>query len=345
MTSTSKDIHQATGLREGTFGIATLAQGDRVFPALVKPNADVVDVSHRFHDTHAIFDDWERAFDELLRIAEEVEAHLHLGDLRILPPLARPNVLCAGANNRTHSAQMLTKNAFNQHNRLEGESDEEFFHRNFALMEKRAKEGVPFLWTSLHSALTGADADVVLPPLGEQHDWELEIAGVIGRSGRYVSREEAKQMIAGYTIVDDLGSVDVFRRTDIPWGYDWISKHQPTFKPTGPFIVPAAFVEMDDSVRISLSVNGEVMQDWRVNDWIFDMATLVAYASERVRLTPGDLLLAGSPPGNGMHHGGRFLKDGDVIDSSITGLGRQRNTCVREDIGDRTPAIGHWPAQ
>ncbi|MFI7301020.1 fumarylacetoacetate hydrolase family protein [Streptomyces sp. NPDC050121] len=236
---------------------------------------------------------------------------------------------------------MLTKNEFYQHNRLDGESDEDFFRRNYTFMEKRAEEGVPFLWAGLHSSLAGADDPVLLPPLGNQPDWELEIAGVIGRTARYATVEEAKSLIAGYTMVNDLGTVDLFRRTDIPWGYDWIAKHQPTFKPAGPFVVPAAFVHIDDTVRITLSVNGEVMQDWPVNDWIFDMATLVAYASERVRLLPGDLLLAGSPPGNGMHHGGLFLKDGDVIDSSITYLGRQRNTCVTEDIGDRTPAIGH----
>ena len=152
---------------------------------------------------------------------------------------------------------------------------------------------------------------------------------MIGGTGRYLTPDEAQGLIAGYTIVNDLGTVDIFRRTDVNWGYDWVSKHQPTFKPAGPFIVPAPFVTIDDDVRITLSVNGQVMQDWPVNDFL-QPGTGITYASERVRLQPGDLLCMGSPPGNGAHHG-RFLQDGDVIDAEITYLGRQHNRCVAED--------------
>lgn len=342
MTQDPANVNPATGLLEGTFGIATLAEGERNFPALVLPDASVVDLSSRWADTHAIFDQWTANFELLKEIAADgAAASLHLDQLRTLPPLAHPNLLCAGANNRTHSAQMLTKNEFNQHNRHEGESDEDFFKRNHVMMERRAREGTPFIFTALHSALVGSEDDISKPPLGDQFDWELELACVIGTSARYATVEEAAGMIAGYVIVNDMGTVDHFRRTDIPWGYDWISKNQPTFKPAGPFIVPSAFIEIDDSVRITLEVNGETMQDWPVNDWIFDMPTLVAYASERVNLLPGDMILAGSPPGNGMHHG-RFLNEGDIVESQITYLGRQTNRVVIEDIGERVPAIGHW---
>ena len=126
-------------------------------------------------------------------------------------------------------------------------------------------------------------------------------------------------MIAGYTVINDLGTVDIFRRTDVPWGYDWIGKHQPTFKPCGPFIVPAQFLDIDDTVRIALLVNGEVMQDWPVNDWVYSPAQYVTYASERVRLLPGD-----------------------IIDAEITYLGRQRNRCVAENRQGRKPPFGHW---
>jgi 2-keto-4-pentenoate hydratase/2-oxohepta-3-ene-1,7-dioic acid hydratase in catechol pathway len=261
--------------------------------------------------------------------------------VRALPPLKHPNLLMSGANYKTHVAQMLTRNTFNQHNRQPGESDEEFFARNYAMMELRAREGTPFFWTGLHSSLVGSHDDVVLPVLGEQPDWELELGVVLGGTGRLLSPDEAQGLIAGYTIVNDLGSVDVFRRTDIPWGYDWVSKHQPTFKPAGPFIVPAQFLQIDDTVRIKLAVNGQVMQDWPADDFVFGPAQVIAYASERVQLLPGDVVCMGSPPGNGAHHG-RFLQDGDVIDSEITYLGRQRNRCVAEDARGRTPHFGLW---
>ena len=342
MTQPDTAVDPATGLRAGTFAVGTFASGGRSFPALVHPDGSVVDLSDRFRDTHEIFDDWERIFAVLGDLsAESGRATLHLDDLRPLPPLAHPNMLMTGANYKTHVAQMMTKNKFNQHNRKPGESDEEFFRRNYEAMEARAREGMPFFWTGLHSSLVGATDDIVLPVLGDQPDWELELGVVIGGTGRFLTPDEAPSLIAGYTVVNDLGTVDIFKRPDVNWQYDWISKHQPTFKPAGPFIVPAAFVTIDDSVRITLSVNGQVMQDWPVDDFVFTPAQLITYASERIRLQPGDLLCMGSPPGNGAHHG-RFLQDGDVIDAEITYLGRQHNRCVAEDPQGRKPHFGLW---
>jgi 2-keto-4-pentenoate hydratase/2-oxohepta-3-ene-1,7-dioic acid hydratase in catechol pathway len=336
------NIDPATGLLKGSFAIGSFAQGARRFPGLVRPDGSVRDVGNLFHDTHAIFDSWDRNFDQLSTLAAgEWAAPFQFRDLRALPPVSHPNLLCAGANYKQHVAEMLTRNKFNQHNRKPGESDEDFFKRNYAITEQRQREGTPFFWTGLHSSLTGANDDVVLPLLGSQHDWELELGVIVARTARYASVREAESLIAGYLVVNDLGSVDQFRRSDVPWGFDWVSKHQPTFKPAGPFIVPAPFVRISDDVRIRLKVNGNVMQDWPVTDMIFSIPQILAYASERIKLLPGDLLITGSPPGNGAHHG-RFLQAGDVIESEITYLGRQRNRCVAEDVGDRKPAFGYW---
>ncbi len=337
-------LHPKTGLRAGTFGIGTYRHGSRRWPGLVKPDGGVIDLTPWFVDTHAIFDDWERHFPQLVDIAARQDGEHAFDTLEALPPLAHPNLLCTGANYRQHVAEMLTKNAFNQHSRLPGESDEAFFRRNWEIADRRGREGVPFFWTGLHSSLAGAHADVVLPVLGHQHDWELELAAVVGRSMRYASVDEAASMIAGYVMVNDLGSVDQFRRTDIPWNFDWVSKHQPGFKVAGPFIVPAPFVRLDDDMRIQLRLNGQTMQDWPVTDMIFSIPQVLAYASERIRLLPGDLLLSGSPPGNGAHHG-RFLQEGDLIESTITGLGWQRNRCRNEVVeAGRRPVFGDWPA-
>jgi 2,4-diketo-3-deoxy-L-fuconate hydrolase len=337
------DVDPATGLRSGTFGIGTFTAGARAFPALVLPGGEVVDVSTHYPHTLAVFEDLAAALPALERLAAPRHAAHDYADLRPLPPITRPNLLCAGANSRTHVAQMLTANRFNQHNREPGESDEGFYARNLAAADERGRTGMPFLWSGLASSLIGAHDEVVLPVLSEQPDWELELGVVLSGGARFTSPDRAGALIAGYTVVNDLGTVDMFRRADIPWGYDWIGKHQPTFKPAGPFVVPAPFVDVHD-LRITLRVDGRTMQDWPADDWIFSPEQMLTYASERVRLLPGDLLLMGSPPGNGAHHG-RFLQPGDVIDAEITGLGRQRNRCVAEDIAGREPHFGRWRAE
>ena len=335
------DFHPATGLAVGSFGIGTYAEAGRIFPGVVRPDGSVIDVSAHYADTHAIFNDWQRAFDRLENAARNTADNgLRLDALSALPPLAHPNLLCAGANYRQHVAEMMTHNRFNQHNRLDGESDADFFQRNLAEVDRRKREGMPFFWAGLHSSLAGANDNLIKPLVGDQLDWELEFGVIVAKSDRYLRPEQAGDLIAGYVMVNDIGTVDEFRRTDVRWGYDWVSKHQPTFKPAGPFIVPKQFVDRD-KVRIQLSVNGVIKQDWPVNDMLFSETEILSYASERIRLLPGDMLLTGSPPGNGAMHG-HFLEVGDVMDGEITYLGRQRNRVVAEDTQGRTPTYGKF---
>jgi 2,4-diketo-3-deoxy-L-fuconate hydrolase len=329
------------GLADGTFGVARLTDGARTFAAVVRPDGSVADASQHYVDTHDLFSDWDTAFPVLEKLAESAAKTGEYPDYRPLPPLAHPNLMGAGQNFKTHTAQMLTKNAFNQHKRHEGESDEDFYARNLELMEERSRTGVPFFWTGLHSSLAGATDDLVLPVIGEQPDWELELCVVMGNARRFVRPDEADETIAGYMIMNDVGTVDIFRRTDIHFGFDWISKHQPTFKIAGPFVVPRQFVDIAH-IQIQLDLNGERMQDWPAADMIFSPQQFVTYASERVNLLPGDHIFLGSAPGNGAHHN-RFLRPGDVIDATLTGLGRQHNTCVAEEIGDRTPVYPSFP--
>ena len=340
------DHDATTGLARGSFGIGTFAYGGgRPFPALVQPDGGVLSLADRWADTHAIFDDWDRAFDLLVDLAaKDRGSDLRFADLTALPCVSHPNMLFAGSNYRQHVAEMMTHNKFNQHNRLSGESDEDFFSRNLLEVDRRAREGMPFFWTGLHSSLAGANDNILLPLIGEHPDWELELGVIVGRTGRYVKPDEAGDLIAGYVIVNDLGTVDEFRRTDVRFQFDWISKHQPNFKLLGPFIVPKPFVRFDE-IRIELKLNGDVMQDWPVTDMIFSPEQILSYASERVRLVPGDLLSTGSPPGNGAFHGNRWLRPGDVVESSLTGLGRQRNAVVAEETGGRGWTWGPLPAK
>lgn len=334
MTTDQRKVVAETGLYEGTFAIGTLNGGQEDFPAIIKADGQVIDVSKHFVDTHAIFDDWDANFDKLSEIAaKHVDDGKVWGEFKARPPLAHPNLLCAGANYKTHVIEMMSFASAHADRRLPGESDEDFWQRNTEFVEKRAREGKPFVWTALHSAMNGANDDIPLSPVGEQHDWELELVAVIGRRGRHVSREDAVNMIAGYAVGNDLGTMDTATRDDVPFKWDFLTKNQWGFKVVGPFIVPRQFFDYTADVKIQLWVNGETKQDWPVNDMIFPPEALVSYASGRVRLLPGDMIFCGSPPGNAAYLGGRFLQDGDLMEAQITGLGRQRNRCVKEVVG------------
>lgn len=195
------------------------------------------------------------------------------------------------------------------------------------MMDERARNGVPYVFLGSPRAISGPYDDIVLPALGEQHDWELELALVIGKSGKNIAAEDAMEYVAAYTISNDLTTRDRLYRPDLKAiGTDWFTaKNADTFLPTGPFLVPAAFVGDPGDLRITLRHNGVVRQDESTKDMIFDIPRLIAYISTTTTLRPGDLLLTGSPAGNGAHWG-VFLTPGDVVESEITGLGHQRNT-------------------
>lgn len=340
------DINPATGLAEGTFGLARLRDDDNgVFNALIKPGGDVIDISSDFADQDALYGDWPRSFESLERINNNSRATgKTIENYDVLAPTVRPQILCAGSNYRQHSAEMYTFNEGHyQKQRIAGESDEEFFQRNLAFVEKKRAQGMPFIWLSTHGALVGPDDDVMLPAVGIAHDWEAELTIVTaGGAPRYLTPEEAGDYIAGYTIGNDMHTGELFSRDDTKWNADWIAKQPATFKQAGPFVVPKQFFPDRTAMQIELDVNGERMQDWPVDDMIFSPEMYLAYASERMAILPGDLLMMGSPPGNGGVHGGRWLVPGDTIDIRITGLGRQHHRVI-EDPSDRTPYFGLPP--
>jgi 2,4-didehydro-3-deoxy-L-rhamnonate hydrolase len=113
-------------------------------------------------------------------------------------------------------------------------------------------------------------------------------------------------------------------------GTDWLrAKNSPTFFPTGPWLVPAMFVPDPMKLGIRLRLNGQTMQDSTTSDMVFGIAELISYISQWAEMQPGDMLITGSPAGNGSHYG-RFLRDGDVMECEIDGLGVQRTRCVAE---------------
>ncbi len=190
----------------------------------------------------------------------------------------------------------------------------------------------PTLFAKYPPALIGAGDDLVLPAVSEQVDWEAELAVVVGSPVRHAGGAEARAAIAGLTVLNDVTARDWQGRT-----LQWLQgKTFEATTPLGPALVTSDEVGIDAGMRISASVNGEVVQDDDTSNLLFGPVELVCYISTFVTLRPGDLIATGTPAGVG--HGRRpprYLRDGDVLTTSVEGLGECRNICRREAVAGR----------
>jgi 2-keto-4-pentenoate hydratase/2-oxohepta-3-ene-1,7-dioic acid hydratase in catechol pathway len=323
------------------FAVGTFATAEGlVLTGLVRGEA-VIDLERQLPGAslRSLLDHWEESLDALQAIADRIPAkdfEHQLGSLRPLPPVTPPGqVYQAGANYRQHLVELTTAGPDRMHREM---TDEER-QRALVAIDERARTGSPYIFLGLPHSVVGARDDIVLPTGLQSVDWELELAAVIGRRARRVSREQALDVIAGYTICNDITARDrIFRQDVAGIGTDWFAgKNWPTFLPTGPLFVPAVHAGDPMDLRITLRLNGAVMQDSSTTDMMFDVARLIEHAASIAELRPGDMLLTGSPSGNGVYHG-RFLQPGDVLESEITGLGIQRNRCVAEADARLEPA-------
>ncbi|MDD0812841.1 fumarylacetoacetate hydrolase family protein [Curvibacter sp. RS43] len=259
------------------------------------------------------------------------EHSVPLASLRTHAPIPMPRqIFCTGANYRSHVLQL----AFDQPDSLgAGGTPEERRAISAQKMDERAKNGLPYAFLKLPSAVVGPNDPIILPRDVAKPDWELELVVVIGKLARHVSREQALAHVAGYTVGNDISARDRLYRHDLRTiGTDWMScKSSPSFLPLGPHIVPAAQVPSPQSLQIQLHLNGQLMQDASTSEMIFDIARQIEYLSSRVTLWPGDLILTGSPAGNGTHYK-RFLQPGDEVVGRIAGIGEIRNRCIAEEF-------------
>ncbi|MDH2444879.1 fumarylacetoacetate hydrolase family protein [Amnibacterium sp. CER49] len=274
-----------------------------------------------------LFERWD-ALEQQVRATRAPDGGLALDDVVLAAPVEPRQVLQTGANYRTHVIDLDLAHRPKDDPRSEEQARAEIAR----IMDDRAAHGEPYFFIGLPQTVVGEDQELVLPGYSDRHDWELELAAIIGRETFRVSREDALEHVWGWTIVNDITTRDLVFRRDMPAiGTDWYrGKNARGFNPTGPFAVPRSDAPAPDSFAIRLDLNGETMQDATSDDLLFDVPALVSSASRILPLLPGDLLLTGSPAGNGQARG-VFLKPGDRMTGSITALGTQRVTCIAEE--------------
>ncbi|KAH6621922.1 fumarylacetoacetate hydrolase-like protein [Boeremia exigua] len=227
---------------------------------------------------------------------------------RILPPLADRDVLCVGKNYFDH-AKEFNSSGFDSSDKVDVPSD-------------------PVIFTKRYTSII-ADRDEIYPhpDFTSTADYEGEVGVIIGKAGFRIKEEDAMSHVWGFTIVNDMTARE--RQRDHKQFY--IGKSPDTFCPMGPIAVPAS--QLPEVLRVQTYVNGELRQDATTNDLIFSVPYLIKTMSEGQTLQPGDVLATGTPAGVGLGlKPPVYLKPGDTIAISVTGLGTLTNRIASNSL-------------
>jgi len=213
-----------------------------------------------------------------------------LEDARLTAPVPRPGkLICIGLNYRDHALE-----------------------QNAPIPES------PIVFSKFTTAIIGPEDQVVVPAACTQPDYEAELAVVIGRTAKNVSREHAYQHVFGYCAFNDISGRD-FQFADKQWQR---GKSCDTFAPMGPFVATREEIKDPHALGIKLRLNGQVMQDSRTDQLIFKVPELIEFLTASITLEPGDIIATGTPPGVGFARKPPvFLKSGDKMEVEIDGLG------------------------
>lgn len=185
----------------------------------------------------------------------------------------------------------------------------------------------PVVFFKATSAVMGPNDTVEIPRTSVKTDWEVELGVVIGKHAKYITEDQALDHVAGYCVINDLSERDF----QIHRQGQWVKgKSCDTFGPIGPYLVTPDEVPDPQNLAMWLDVNGERMQEGNTNTMVYGVAHVVSYLSQFMSLQPGDIISTGTPPGVGMgKNPPHYLKQGDVIELGIDGLGTQKQTCVQ----------------
>ncbi|MGI6854686.1 fumarylacetoacetate hydrolase family protein [Mesorhizobium sp. 1B3] len=186
----------------------------------------------------------------------------------------------------------------------------------------------PIVFMKATSAICGPNDDVRIPRGSQKTDWEVELGVVIGKTAKNVSEADALSHVAGYCVVNDVSERAYQSERSGQWTK---GKSCDTFGPIGPWLVTRDEVADPQSLAMKLSVNGKTMQDGSSRTMVYQVAFLISYLSQFMSLLPGDVIATGTPPGVGMGmKPQRYLRDGDLVELSIAGLGSQKQRFVAD---------------
>ncbi len=183
----------------------------------------------------------------------------------------------------------------------------------------------PVIFAKYTSAVCGPNDPILIPRGSVKTDWEVELAFVIGKPGKYIAEADAMNHIAGYMICNDVSERSFQTERAGQWSK---GKSSDNFGPIGPWLVTRDEVADPNSLQMWLTVNGQRMQNGSTATMVYQVPFLVSYLSQFFTLHPGDVISTGTPPGVGMGmKPPRYLKPGDVVELGIEGLGTQRQVC------------------
>ena len=220
------------------------------------------------------------------------------GPQRFGPPFQRPSkIICIGLNYADHARE--------------------------ANMEL-PKEPVIFFKST--SALTGPNDTLIIPRNSKKTDWEVELAVIVGKRASYISEQQAHDHIAGYCLHNDYSE----REFQLERGGQWVKgKSCDSFAPMGPYLLTPDEIPDVNQLKMWLSVNGTVMQNSSTQQLVFKIPFIISYVSQFMTLLPGDVISTGTPSGVGMGmKPPQYLKQGDVVELGIEGLGEQRQQAI-----------------
>jgi 2,4-diketo-3-deoxy-L-fuconate hydrolase len=277
-------------------------QNDKVIPAVLENDTMLINCSF-------FGEDWNESFfenDGLSRLkAYLVEKQsdlpkVQLAEVTLAPAIARPSkIICIGLNYAAHAEE--------------------------SGMDKPTE---PIVFFKATTAWAGANDDTVIPRNSEKTDWEVELAVVIGKKAKYVSEAEALDYVAGYAVHNDYSE----REWQLEKGGQWVKgKSADSFAPFGPYLATRDEVSDPNNLNLWLSLNGKKIQNSNTSDFIFNVQEVISYLSNFMTLLPGDVISTGTPAGVGLgFKPPLFLKEGDVVELGVQGLGSQKQNAVKE---------------
>ena len=218
-----------------------------------------------------------------------------IGDINLDPPIIPTNVFAVGLNYKKHAE----------------ESNLEI-------------PPFPMIFTKHSTCISGPKSDICMK--SDMVDYEAELVFVIGKGGKDINKEVAWDHVAGLCVGQDISDRPVqFHATPPQFN---LGKSFDTFGPIGPYLVSTDLFDNKESLKLQCWVNDELRQETLTNDLIFDIPYLISYISEFITLNTGDVIFTGTPEGVGATQG-KFLKDGDILKTSIEGIGTLENKCVK----------------